>query len=39
MKSKKTSNPFNLKIEPINIPKFRINPTLLQIIAERKNRK
>jgi len=39
VKTKKKENPFDIKIEPIRIPKFRINPELLNIIAERKKKK
>ena len=39
MKSKKKRNPFDLDVEPINIPKIRINPDLLDIIADRKRKR
>jgi len=36
--SKKQPNPFEIKIEPIKIPKIIINPDLLELIAERKRK-
>lgn len=39
MKSNKQRSPFDLNIEPIKIPRIRINPDLLDIIAERKRNK
>lgn len=40
MRSKKNTNPFNVKIEPVRMPRIRISPELLRLIAERRrNRK
>lgn len=39
MKSKKNRNPFDLDIKPTKISKFRINPDLLELIADRKRKK
>ena len=39
MKQNKKRNPFDLNIEPIQISKFRINPDLLDILAERRRNK
>ena len=39
MKPKKDRNPFDLDIEPTKISKFRINPELLEMIADRKRKK
>ena len=36
---KKKSNPFDLHVEPLKIPRYRINPELLRIIAERRKKK
>lgn len=39
MKSKKKRNPFDLDIKPTRISKYRINPRLLEIIADRRRRR
>ena len=35
----KEKNPFDLYIEPLKTPRYRINPELLKIIAERRKKK
>jgi len=39
VKSKKERNPFDLDIKPIKIPRIRINPDLLEILAERRRKR
>ena len=39
MKSAKKRSPFDLDIKPLEIPRFRISPDLLDIIAERRRKK
>ncbi len=36
MRYKKKRNIFDMHIEPLKIPRYRINPELLRIIVERK---
>jgi len=37
--NKKVRSVFDLHIEPIKIPRYRISPQLLDILAERKRKK